>query len=68
MRLRLDSEHRCVDALTARASRSLLDDAPAGTTPRPRQTKNGTVEPSRIPLVAHERYGGRRYEFSCGPR
>jgi len=63
LRMRLDPGHRCVDAMSGQASGSFVaSDHARG------QKRNGTVEPSRIPLIAHQRYGDLRYELSCGPR
>lgn len=64
LRMRLDPGHRCLDAMSGQVSGSLI---PAvGSSP---QNGNGTVEPSRVPLIVHQRYGNaRRYELSCGPR
>ncbi len=61
LRMRLDPGHRCIDAIAGQASGTFVaaDGAQKG---------NGTVEPSRIPLIAHQRYGDLRYELSCAPR
>jgi hypothetical protein len=58
LRMRIDPASICVEAIAARAGRTLEGSSERGS--------RGAV--TGIPMAVRERYSGRRWSFSCGPR